>query len=581
MSSHTEQIKDKIGIVEVVSSYIKLNKSGKNLKACCPFHTEKTPSFFVSPDRETYYCFGCGKGGDVFSFVEEIEGLDFLGALKVLAEKTGVELTSVKPEHKEEKEKLHEVLERTTLFFETQLKKHQAVGEYLKGRGLTGETAKLFRMGFVPDAWRVLHPFLKNKGYTDEDMLKTGLVIKSSNGVYDRFRGRIMFPITDSAGRVVAFSGRVFGETEDNKTTSAKYINSPETVLYNKSRILFGFDKAKLPIRKEDACIVVEGQLDVILSHQVGFLNTVAASGTSLTEQHFTLIGRITKNIVLAFDADEAGLKAMRRNLETALDHGFTVSIAPLPAGADPADVISKDANAWAACIKNAQHVVEFYLDVLCKDTDNRRLMYRNIEAEIIPLLARVQSSVEQAHFVKLIAGRLAIAEEPVWDALKKQKRPVNQHGRIPVVAGMGSANSASFEERRLSSIRKRIQGILLWQESQKTPQIDHNKYKERYKDTIGASLEEDSNHLSSVENDRLILEAEMAHQDSQNISDVLEELFADLRGLVLKVRLIETLDVVKKAEAAGDEKKAEEALSLCHELSQKMSETALTNNKI
>ena len=570
--------------MEVVSSYIKLNKSGKNLRACCPFHTEKTPSFFVSPDRETYHCFGCNSGGDIFSFVQEIEGLDFLGALKVLAEKTGVELTSINSEHKEEKEKLHEVLERATLFFETQLKEHQTVGEYLKGRGLTGKTAKLFRVGFIPDEWRVLHTFLKDKNHTDEDMLKTGLVIKSDNSVYDRFRGRIMFPITDSAGRVVAFSGRIFEQdntVSDSSTVSvtAKYINSPETVLYNKSRILFGFDKAKLPIRKEDECIIVEGQLDVILSHQAGFPNTVAVSGTSLTEQHLALIGRITKNIVLAFDADEAGLKAMRRNLETALDHGFTVSIAQLPAGADPADVISKDAKAWAVCVKNAQHIVEFYLDVLCKDTDNRRLVYKNVEAEVMPLLARVQSSVEQAHFVKLIAERLAIAEDPVWEALKKQKRPAKRFGQIPTGAGMSSANSASFEERRISNIRKRIQGILLWQGSQKTPMVNYDEYKEKYKNVVGAPFEEDGKHFSSLERDRLILEAEMAHQDSQNISDLLEELFVDIQGLVLKVRLIKTLGVVKKAEAAGDEKKAEEALSLCHELSRKMSETAFNNN--
>src|SRR6185369_16545446 len=265
MNSPVDKIKERLGIEEVVSSYIKLDRAGNNLKARCPFHNEKTPSFFISPDRGSYYCFGCGASGDIFTFVEEFEGLDFKGALKLLADRAGVPLEAFTPERKEaesEKERLYRAMEEATKYFEDNLrnnsKESKEVLEYLTSRGVNEKSIKDFRVGFAILDWRKLYDHLRSKGFADADIERAGLAKKpedKSKAMYDRFRGRIMFPITDSSGRVVAFSGRIF--VDDGK--SAKYLNSPETPIFSKHAVLFGIDKAKESIRKNNFSILVEG----------------------------------------------------------------------------------------------------------------------------------------------------------------------------------------------------------------------------------------------------------------------------------------------------------------------------------
>ncbi len=321
MNSPVQKIKERLSIEEVVSSYITLNKVGSNLKAKCPFHNEKSPSFFLSPDRGTYYCFGCGAKGDIFTFVEEFEGLDFKGTLKLLAGRAGVELEKYNKEEESEKEKLYRVMEEATKFFEKNLTENKDAQEYLKSRGIEEKTTKDFRIGFAILDWRKLYDFLKSKNFTDKEIESAGLAKKpddTNKAMYDRFRGRIMFPITDSSGRVIAFSGRIL--LDDGK--SAKYLNSPETPIFNKSSVLFGIDKAKESIRKNNFSILVEGQIDLVLSHQAGFKNTVASSGTAMTDStvskenlinNLGLVRRLSKNIVLAYDADRAGNNASNR----------------------------------------------------------------------------------------------------------------------------------------------------------------------------------------------------------------------------------------------------------------------------
>src|SRR3990167_7220635 len=333
MNSPVAKIKERLSIEDVVSSYIKLERAGANLKAKCPFHNEKTPSFFVSPSRESYYCFGCGASGDIFTFVEEFEGLDFKGALKLLAARAGIVLEYQNKEEESEKEKLYKALEESTLYFSNNLKENKKVLEYLKSRGLSEDTIKDFRVGFAKDDWRELYNYLKKEGYSDPELERAGLVIKSEKGFYDRFRGRIMFPISDSSGRIIAFSGRVFNG--DKK--SAKYINSPETPIFSKSSVLYGLDRAKESIRKNNFSILVEGQMDLLLSHQAGYRNTVATSGTALSESTETkenvvsnlgLIRRLSENLVLAFDGDKAGLHASERAGRIALSLGMDVKVA-------------------------------------------------------------------------------------------------------------------------------------------------------------------------------------------------------------------------------------------------------------
>ncbi|MFA6274514.1 MAG: DNA primase, partial [Candidatus Paceibacterota bacterium] len=340
MNSPVQKIKERLSIEEVVSSYIKLERAGANLKAKCPFHNEKTPSFFISPDRGSYYCFGCSAKGDIFTFVEEFEGLDFKGALKLLAEKAGVQLEDYKynKEAESEKEKLYRAMEEATKFFENNLIENSEVLNYLKSRGLEDKTIKDFRIGFIKNDWRELYTFLQKKGFTEIELEKAGLIKKTEKGYYDRFRGRIMFPISDSSGRIIAFSGRLF--QDDGK--SAKYLNSPETPIFNKSSVLYGLDRAKESIRKNNFSILVEGQFDLILSHQAGFRNTIATSGTALSDSTISkenvvsnlgLLRRLSGNIVLAFDADKAGFNAANRASKIALSFGMDVKVASMPDG--------------------------------------------------------------------------------------------------------------------------------------------------------------------------------------------------------------------------------------------------------
>ncbi|MDP3726580.1 MAG: DNA primase [bacterium] len=575
MSSTTEQIKERMDIVDVISSYLKLEKAGKNFKARCPFHTEKTPSFFVSPERETYHCFGCNKGGDIFSFVEEIEGLDFPGALKVLAERAGVEISPLNQKDHSEKKSLYEILDAAVLFFQLELQKRKDAEEYLMSRALTKETIQSFRIGFAPPLWRALHTFLKEKGYSEKEIIKTGLISESQGKLYDRFRGRIMFPITDSVGRTIAFSGRIFEEMTEGKEPSAKYINSPETVLYNKSKVLYAFDKAKMAIRKADSCIVVEGQMDVILSHQAGFTHTVAASGTALTEDHLLLIKRLTKNIILSFDADEAGERAGKRSIHMALSSGLDVSVAHLPEGMDPAELVErKEEKKLETCFKDAKHVILFYLDTLSLRYPDLRQFQLNVEKEVLPFIAYLQSPIEQAHFIKILSERLKVSEDPIWSAVKKyrhdEKTPVTNHTRDN---SMKSVFSDDPEEARLKKIQKHVHGILLWQENQKSPDVNIEYFKKKYEDIHEESFINHMRVFTDDEKQTLMFEMECAHQNGEHISEVLEELFFNLHGQLLRIKLKKTMELMKKAEETGNEGEVKKIFAECHALSQKINE--------
>ncbi len=579
MSSTVEQIKERLGITDVVSSYVKLEGAGRNLKARCPFHTEKTASFFVSPDRETYHCFGCGKGGDIFSFVEEIEGVDFSGALKVLAERAGVTIDRFEQKNQDTKRPLYEILEDATGFFEAQLRRHTEVGEYLKSRGLEGKTAKMWRIGYVPAEWRALYSFLKHNNYSDNDIIASGLAARSNGNTYDRFRGRVMFPIMDSSGRPIAFSGRIFGEEEHKGVVSAKYINSPETLLYDKSNTLYGFDKAKMEMRKRDACIVVEGQMDVIMSHQAGFLNTVAASGTAFTPGHLTRIGRLTKNIILAFDADEAGLRAAERGIHLALLSGFSVRVVHLSSGLDPADAVKADKNTWKEYVDGAKHVIEFYLDMLAESFSDTRTLRMKVEERVIPFVARLKSPIEQAHFVKSIIQRIHIEEEPVWRSIAERQKAdrilENKDAQSAVKRFMRETQNP--EHIRLSNIQKHIHSIFLWQKQDTEPMIDADDFQKKYEQITARRLEEEIRSIPDEEKARLIFEAEAAYQNSEHMQKVLEELFVNLHRQVLKIALMEATDAVRKAEESGNEPEAKKALAQCHALSQKINEISIS----
>lgn len=555
MPSVIEEIKSRLNIVDIAGGYLKLEKAGGNFKACCPFHNERTPSFFISPSRQTYHCFGCSRGGDIISFVEEVEGLDFQGALKVLADRAGVTLTREKTGAKDERAALYTALDLASRFYEAVLPKFPEAEKYLKDRGLTDETIKKFRVGFAPDEWRSLGDFLAKKNVSQKTMEQAGLIVLSSQGFYDRFRGRLMFPITDSSGRVIAFSGRILKEGAGKTlgaSAGAKYVNSPETEVFHKSRALFGFFQAKDAIRHNDACVLVEGQMDLILSHQAGVTNAVASSGTALTADHLELIKRFTKNLVLAFDADDAGIAAAHRGIELALAQDMTVRIAALPHGLDPADMVRKDPSLWVESVRNAKHVIDFYLELLPERNADKTILRARISQIVVPLIALLKSSIDQGHYVGQVAKLLGIKEEPVWEEVKKSARTIT----IAPVAKTYNKNMVALSRRlRIGNL---IQGILFSQEILEVPQIKDLEHARRRFE----KLEEGPPYAEMPLRESLIFEAETRFQGEEKLEKELEELFQELEKEILNDKLLAKRAEIKQAEEAGDIPRAEKLLA-------------------
>jgi DNA primase len=547
MSSNIEKIKERLGIEEVVSSYIKLDRVGKNLKGKCPFHNEKTASFYVSPDRGTYHCFGCGAGGDIFSFVEQFEGLDFMGSLKLLAERAGVELRYDKntQDHKSEKEKLLGIMEEATIFFEEGLKKSKEAQEYLKKRGLKEDTIKNFRIGYIPADWRLLYTYLINKKYSDNDIEKAGLIKRpevqeggTQKGYYDRFRGRVMFPISDSSGRVIAFSGRIL--VDDGK--SAKYLNSPDSILFNKSTVLYGIDKAKQDIRIKNYSILVEGQMDLVLSHQAGIRNTVAVSGTALADtliskdnivNNLGIVKRLSNNIILAFDSDNAGRKAAMRSAGIALGLGMDVKIADLPEGKDPADLVLSNEEEWKNVLRNSKAVVEFQLDNVLSQISARTLDPRKLPSalrdNVLPFIAPLSGAMEKAHYIKLIKEKTGLSEESIREDLKKIESEI---GNGTVFVKNENISKVAFS--RLDSINKKLFGILYYAESNNLPNIPVNIYKDNIKNIVGERYDSLVNSIEQYKNE-LLLEAEIAFGSKDDLKKE-EDLKKDLNELMFNL---------------------------------------------
>jgi DNA primase len=437
MDSDTERIKDRLSINEVVGQYVQLQRAGRNFRARCPFHNERTPSFMVSPERGSYMCFGCGERGDIFSFVQKMEGVDFPIALKQLAEKAGVKLTprfgSARSEQevsqvKEKEERLKEVCEEATKFFESTLKERADVAAYLHARGVKDETIASWRLGYAPASWEELSKHLVSRGFSKDEIVEAGLAAKSEKKpgeVYDRFRGRIMFPLFDPSGRVVAFSGRFFEEIKGTNPPAgggepAKYVNSPETVLFKKSKLLYGFDRAKNNIRKADCILLVEGQFDVIMCHQSGLPITVALSGTALTSEHLSLLSRLSKRLVLALDADAAGLRAGMRSTHMAFAAGFDVKVPAFPEGKDPADVAKENPELLKAAVRTSKTAIEFFLEALLGQARDERGYKKLVEAHVLPLIAALTSRIDQEHFARIVARALSVSESAVLGEVRK-----------------------------------------------------------------------------------------------------------------------------------------------------------------
>ena len=542
--SNVEDIKDRLTIEEVVSQYVELKSSGINLKGRCPFHAEKTPSFIVSPLRQTYHCFGCGVGGDIFTFIQEIEGLDFKGALKMLADKAGVTLTYTKSDtNKDEKDTLYDILEQITVFYQSKLTdKHRT---YLHERGIQDDVIDSFRIGFAPESWTEALEYLKGKGFSQKDIETSGIVKQGNKGVYDRFRSRIMFPIADSVGRSVAFSGRIFG-TENNE--AAKYINSPETPLYNKSNILYGYNLARQAIRKNDFAVVVEGQMDLLAVHQAGYTNTVAISGTAFTKQHLALLKRMSGNMILALDADEAGIKSACKSAFEAIKEGFDVKIARLPEGSDPADLLlSGGKDEWKKVIKNSEHIIDFLLSYFREKTKDDRAFKLKVERSILPYVAIINSEIDKQHFIGKIAAQLAVSHEAVEKQVQKAKSDTTQNGTVI------ENTKDDINKKEKTNADEELVLMWLWQKTLKKPFVDVTLLQKQIEEVLTPigfkALQE-----RLKDNTKAAFTFETLYSDVEGIQKAIGELLTRIDRKTIAKRIEEIGIALRRAESEGNE---------------------------
>jgi DNA primase len=561
MSSSVEQIKSKIDIVSLVSSYIQLEKAGGNFKGKCPFHNEKSPSFFVSPDRGSYYCFGCHAKGDIFTFVQEFEGLDFVGALKMLAEKAGVTLDRFEREDKTEKDKILHALDLAVFFYQKKLSENVEAKKYIVSRGLTEETVMSFKIGYAPAEWRSLFDYLKSKGVSEGDMLRAGLIKRPEGTIekyYDTFRGRIMFPISDSSGQVVGFSGRIL--VPDDK--SPKYLNSPETEVFNKSEILFGLDKAKKDIRIKDYSVLVEGQMDLVMLHQAGISNTVASSGTALSAMHLTKLRRLSNRIIMAYDGDSAGFLATDRSGKLAISLGMELKIMSLPLGKDPADLAKENLPELVLRLSQSKHIIDFYTDSLLERKLETRELGKEIQTHVLPYVALLTSSIEKAHFIKTIAQKAFIKEDALWEDLKRVNVPETPQEVKKVLERVP----------RTDSMEKKIIGIIMWQKTLPVPSLDIEGIETKAREIL---LDRHDELMTLYEKDRdaLLFETESYYNNTIHISTDVTELLLGLEEEYLKKQFATTMSELQKAEQSRDSSQILKLLEECQRISNKIHE--------
>jgi DNA primase len=438
-----DDVKQRLDIVQVVSEYTKLQKSGRNYKALCPFHSEKNPSFFVFPDRQSWHCFGaCGTGGDIFSFTMKKEGVDFAQALYLLANKAGVSLvapaTPEKQTQNKEREKLFEVNEAAAEYYH-HLLLNTSVGKiarnYVAKRGLSPETIKNFQLGFAPEGWDTIKQYLKGREHGEAELLASGLLVeREDKNSYDRFRNRLMFPIRNMQGKILGFGGRALDDS------LPKYLNSPQTPIFDKSSSLYGIDRAKTAIRQKNQAVIVEGYIDVLTAHQHGYYDVVASMGTAMTDKQLSILKSLTKNLILALDADTAGEEAISRSGEM-IDkmlpvppsfygwvkyedaHNAEVKILVLPEDKDPDDIIKEDASQWQKLIIDAIPMIDFILETVIAKIDLASARDKSLAVEkLLPLLSQMEDSIRQAHYIERLARLLKIDEHDLHDKLRKFK---------------------------------------------------------------------------------------------------------------------------------------------------------------
>lgn len=407
-----DEIKQRLAIEDVIGEYVELRRAGRNFRGLSPFGAEKTPSFMVSPEKQIWHDFSSGKGGNMFSFVMEMEGLDFKGALELLARKAGVDLAQYRgsnyAKNAKTKERLYAALDLAAKFYQLQLKGNKNVLEYvLKDRALTKDTVVEFKVGYAPEGGYALGDFLLKKGFTPDEIKKAGLGNIFSGKLRDMFRGRMTIALMDAQGQVIGFTARILRDDPN----APKYINTPQTLLYDKSRHVFGLHLAKDAIRKNDFAVVVEGNMDVIASHQAGVKNVVATAGTAMTAQHLKEISRFSSDVRLSFDQDKAGLNATERTIILAAGMDIKLGVITIPSGKDPDELIKTDKMAWQKTVQKHDYALDWLIDYYARDVDMQSGAGKKAyAAKIVPILSKLPNQVEQEHYQKVVADKLGVS---------------------------------------------------------------------------------------------------------------------------------------------------------------------------
>ncbi|MBD3244699.1 MAG: DNA primase [Candidatus Moranbacteria bacterium] len=597
-----EEIKRRLNIVEIVGNYLRLTKSGANHKALCPFHNEKTPSFTVNEERQIFHCFGCGKGGDIFTFIQEIEGMNFVEALKFLAGKAGVSLTQQDSAKTEAKNQLNRVLKAALELFIINLnsKQGEKARAYLQDRGISTELREKFSLGFAKDSWDDIFSNLSTQGFGPKDMEQAGLIVssqKSRRGYYDRFRNRIIFPVFNSFGDVLGFSARVLPGDDSNM---GKYINTPQTPIYDKSRSLYGVNLARNAIKKKDLTILLEGNLDVMLSHKAGVENVVATCGTAVTQDQLAILKRYSDNLAFAFDVDQAGIEAAKKGIDLALSLGLNVGAIDLGSqktkeSKDVADLVLLDENIWKKLADSVKPAMEYYFDMVLDFYDVTNIEERKkAVAELLEKIVLLPHKLDQAYYLEELAQKTGVKLEILYDmieekSLSKQASKSPEISKSPKQEFKQKGKSKISQTSNLDKLLNRILALFVF-----FPQFFTKNHKEQIKKILKSAspspqkeifkqilsvetvFSDPNKYLELIESDQLKTRLSriimIAQKYFDDISDEklrtkfdpkkdIEFCIKKIGDLFKKDSLSETLIQIKKAEENQDQELLEELM--------------------
>lgn len=581
MEDQIDEIKRKTDIVAVVGQYVSLKKFGKHHKGLCPFHGEKTPSFTVSEDMGLYKCFGCGAGGDVFNFLMEIESIDFREALERLAERLGIKIVSKRSEGSDERQQMLQVLDLATRYYHwilTESASGEKARKYLESRKINSKLIDTFQIGFSMPSWDGLVNYLvKKKGYKEEILEKVGLVSKkNAGGIYDKFRGRIMFPLQDAAGKVVGFSGRILPELA--KENEPKYLNSPETELYHKGKMLYGFYQAKQAIREKKRAVLVEGQMDLVSSYGAGVTETVAVGGTALTEDQVEMLARLAEKIYFSLDADDAGNAAMKRSVDIAEKRGLGIKVVHIQGGKDPDEIARNSPAKWREMVENAVDVYEHVMMRAFEKNDSSTVEgIRKITEEVVPYLAKIENSIVREVWAKRFAEKLGVDLKGVVSEIERTKS-----GKILLEPKTINKMEDKQAETKIDKLMMRLVMILLSNGDEARKTIKHWLSGEHLPGAVGKALiwlvenGEDKKPAEIVE----IVPAELKYivaeaymsEAGMGTEDNLESVLAQLIREVIREQKKVLMERMSAARNMNDEEKESKMFEELNELNKKES---------